>query len=295
MHRKIISKTLETHDMQIAYSPNPNELVQKELDKKFKGKCYNEIFIMEIAILRRGPFITDFERNGGGLLYPVTFEARGIYYNPGDIIVGSLANVLDEHLMFDALHTVILLKNDPRLQHLKTGDKLPIKITESAYPPGKNIISAVGVPFVPEQEEYSPWQVTITDSDVEVISKLTPPEIDEKTKAILYKMYPYKSRQSLPGTIVPLHELKAGNYIISKPQCLENPWEILVNETKEKIQTTPAKNLLRTWAANAKKYVDLARELGALPESSMNLYYSLKLSGPPATGPTTSPKTQDHA
>jgi hypothetical protein len=262
---KQITAQRSTTDPVVIYSPNPDEMIIKELNNVYAGRCKDGCFIISVLrIVAKSPFIMDHERTGGTCLYSVCFIVQAEQYIPNEVISSAqLKEILGDGLMLFSLpNASAYIQSHPIMSHIKIGDVIPLRVKEAAYSPRKKMICIVAIPFVPEQDDTQ-WDVTITADDIPHLQKIVaPPLVETKATEVLYP-YIELAKPPKPFRIINISDLQPGRWLISK--WLPDPWACLAQEikTESKVSSISPKDLFRGWAEHARAHSRLINELSA--------------------------------
>lgn len=209
---KTINTTVDLVNPSEIYEPNLEKLILSKLNEKYVGKCY-----MSILILKIGQIINMSSRNlvdnqlNGSAYVDVQFEVSGEMF----IIDEVLHDCRIEEIHPNAItayhkHAGIKLQRNSKdliFKILKAGMNIPIVIKNIRYNLNRDMVSIMGVPFVPTVEKVAYFNINeqLSPLDVEKINDfLTQIEKEEKLHKEISKekrygvfkqlIHPYKTQ-----------------------------------------------------------------------------------------------------
>lgn len=240
--RLIVS--IDTNDAKIIYAPDHNAAIIELLKTKYKNRCFKNCFIIDIArIIERSPMVCEYHRSGGHVKITVSFVVRAIIYDQYETIPDAqIAQIMESgNFILKSKYAAIALAPNPKLQHLKVGQIIPVRVVRARYIPHRDKISVQGIPFIPMITPVDEVLVSVQKEDIDQLSGLKSriaeeqkkiSEMDSKKIALLKEiMYPYKEVK-MPKS-VSIWDLK-GTVTISRPDSLD-PFELVcvARESKE--------------------------------------------------------------
>lgn len=159
---------IDTKDPLVLYSIDLKESLKNILTARYVGKCFKRCYILEIVeIIKHSPIICECNRNGGSARIAMTFKIKGIIYDRYEVIPDAkIVEILEDgKIILRSKYSAIMLKGNPKLQHYKIGQMVPVRALDAKYMPLRHVISVQGIPFVPLKEVDKDLEVQITADD----------------------------------------------------------------------------------------------------------------------------------
>ena len=160
---------IEIKDPEILYSVDLKDALKKCLTARYVDKCFKKSYVLEIQeILRHSPPICERERVGGTARVAVTFKFRSIIYDRFEVIPDAkIVQIMEDgRIICRSKYAAIMLMANPKLQHFKVNQMIPVRAVNSKYIPARPVISVQGIPFVPlKNEPEREYEINITDED----------------------------------------------------------------------------------------------------------------------------------
>lgn len=299
---KRLHKQLETSDTKLMYSTDPNELIRIQLTRMLVGKCFYGCFITAVTgIVNRSPLISDHERTGGHMRYSVQFDIAGIQYTPGEIVpVATLKSIMaDGQMLFEvAEHTKLGVEPTPVFQHLRIGDRVPLRVANVIYPAMRPAIVVTAIPLTPVADISQEYDVNVDEETVKKIIPTAPAGDAKRVEAVRELLYPYRAQPRTALRVVPLNRIPPGKWRVGRPSWLEDPWSCTIRESKT--GGDPA-GLFRIWSTAATAQTLVVEQIAAaytLTERKIwEVYRAAKLESPlsaPAAPVGGDPEMPDH-
>lgn len=235
---KRLKTQLESKDPRVLYSTNTDEQIKRLLEVKYLNKCFKCCLITEIVrIIMRSPLISDSERSGGVCRFSVDFVVQAVVYDRHEVIPqADVVEILENGMIsLSTPHAYIGISNDPRLQAVKVGDKIPVRVVNSRYQPMTDRISVQAIPYVAMAEQDAEYYITVRDDDIKKMAGVMPSHDekgDSRYELVREIIYPYETQVRPPAgsRIVRLGELISGAYVVSQPTWLTDPLTCLVRD-----------------------------------------------------------------
>lgn len=165
-----------------------DEALKELISNKFKGKCFQGIFITEVIGIKNRSAITMTALNGS---IDVEFIAKGLYLPDNSIISGVEITLASEfiageikYLVDDNLVSIatVYLNDEISTEILNVGNVVPIRVLASRYPPMSNKITLMGELLTCDlEEQIFNVENNITEENKQTITMLKQ-EIDIELK-----------------------------------------------------------------------------------------------------------------
>ncbi len=201
IEHKTLCLDITITDVMKIYSPDINETVLGIFNDTWGHKCFNGMFIIKgTNINRMSSIVMDKKSLDGHAKVSVDIKCDVIVYNYGDIIVGKVIYIGNTgDIILQNEHAAINMKSSGLV--VAKDDLIPVLVSKSTYPLNKNMISIIGVPFVPLYNNHK--YLCVEGSDVEHIP------IDHITS--LLSKYNSKDIDKLKGILCPSRDSKEIN------------------------------------------------------------------------------------
>ena len=171
---RILTSQLDSKDTDLIYSHDPTEKIKDLLTRMYVGKCFKKCFVLEITeIIKMSPLICDRHRVGGAVRFSVQCKYRALMYDEFAVITNAKIIEIMENgkILLKSDNAAIQLMPHVKLQNLRIGDTMPVRVVRARYPPLRDIISVSGIPFTPITSR-DPFNVNITADDLKDLEPL---------------------------------------------------------------------------------------------------------------------------
>lgn len=225
----IIEKTflisIDTNNTSLLYATDYQASLEAELTSRYCGKCYKSSYVLEITkLLRWTPPILDFHRPTGSAKIDVEFAARCLVYERDEVIpAAAIVQILETAMILKTDHAVIMMMADPKIQHYKVGEMVPVRVAQVKYTPSYTSIQVSAIPFTPFVEPLeqritptSKLNSTLTQKIADAQKRLS--ELDSKsvkayTKGV-WDLHTLPKDATRGWQLKPLNELEGLNGIV---------------------------------------------------------------------------------
>lgn len=229
--KKRLTCSITIKDPNDIYNPDPDSVIKKYLDARFKGKCYKSCLILEILeIVKRSHF--EFTRQlNANVNVNVCFDVKAVVYHTDEVIHGCKVNSIGENnfMVCESQYAVINLQKNLRIDDsnisniFKVKQEIPIIVKKARYEIDKNMISIIGIIWIPYPDKLTVYKVNKTELTEDQEKKLAIMRQKIQDEEALHKvlstkkeykffqsiMYPYKSQQKfLLSPIASLYKFK---------------------------------------------------------------------------------------
>jgi len=210
---KIIETSVDLLDPKEIYTVDVEALLLKKLNSRYANKCYQSILILEvIKIIRRSKiYMADNRLDGAGYVH-VQFEAKGIIFNKGEILLG--CEVIEIHgnaITAEHKYASIKLQKDAEekiFRILTKGQKIPVVVDKVRYNINHSTVSMIATPYIPRDYTNIYYNITsdLHEFEVEKLSIIMNAiDIEQELHKDLSKeksydffkdiLYPYRTTQ----------------------------------------------------------------------------------------------------
>lgn len=176
----IIERTITTQldilDTKVIWADDLNSELLKILHDQYVGKCYLRCFVIRIVeIVKRNSPIVEQMRNSGSTRIPIIFKVEGIIYDINEIIPDAkIIKILEDgNIILENKYAKIMMQYDPKLQHFKKNDIIPVRVVGSEYIAYRSSCSVIATAFIPYVGDVSPREITFTKSDMENVDVIS--------------------------------------------------------------------------------------------------------------------------
>lgn len=173
--KKRLTCSITIKDPNDIYNPDPDSVIKRHLEERFKGKCYKSCLILEIIeIVKRGHL--EFSRQlNAHVNVNVCFDVKAVVYHTDEVIHKcKVINIQDNNfIVCQSEYAVIHLQKNLRIDDsnisniFKVNQEIPIIVKRTRYDIDKKMITVSGVIYIPYPEKL-------------IVYKVRPPLTDQK-------------------------------------------------------------------------------------------------------------------
>jgi len=191
---KVLETSVDLFDPVDIYTPDIEAVLRRELEKRYKNRCYQSILILEISKLIRYSTVNMVDNRLDGAAYvDVQFEISGVIFVQGEILHNcKIIEIHTNAITAEHQYAGIKLQKDTGnviFKILKTNQKIPVIVQKVRYMPNQKTVSMIATPYIPQIQD-------------EVYYNITAPLNPKETEQLNYIMNEIKSEEELHKKIL---------------------------------------------------------------------------------------------
>lgn len=154
---KLIETRVDIVNVADMFCSDYNLMVINLLKKKFNGRCYKSVYILDVLELVNRSDIKCKNRSLDGYAYvDVQFKVSCILYENGEIIHNcKIVQILSKNVILaKSTYCSIQIKNPTNIDIFKEGDEIPVIVNDSRYSLFDTEIAISSIPLIPVAKNY---------------------------------------------------------------------------------------------------------------------------------------------